>query len=112
MKLRRDTIRRWLVTAVARLTGLHPDAVDAREAFSAFGLSSVQLVTLAREIEERFEKKVPATIAYEYPTIDKIASFLIEDRLDHAPVIPALDLEPIALVGLACRFPSAPSVDE
>jgi phthiocerol/phenolphthiocerol synthesis type-I polyketide synthase D len=46
------------------------------EPFAAIGASSLALAALAGELEERIGCELPASVAWEHPTIARLAAFL------------------------------------
>jgi amino acid adenylation domain-containing protein len=108
----RHTITAWLAAKVAEPLGIRPDDVDIRAPLAGFGIGSLQAVQVAAELEERLGRKLAPTLVYDYPTIDAIAGFLAGESSGAAPAsetpaAPANDREPIAIIGMACRFPGA-----
>ncbi len=51
--------------------------VDVREPLDSFGLSSQDMVILAGELEERLGRQLSPTLAWEYPTIEALARYLV-----------------------------------
>ncbi|MFA5910709.1 MAG: beta-ketoacyl synthase N-terminal-like domain-containing protein [Vicinamibacterales bacterium] len=84
-----------------------PDAlIDLSEPFSSFGLSSIEAVEIAAQIEEQSGRKVPVTALWEYPSIRAFAAFLAGDEpavVAPQPVSAADDR--IAVIGIGCNFP-------
>ncbi len=110
----RREIAAWLADRVARSLGIRPDEIDPRAPLSGFGIGSMQAVRLASELEEWLGRKVAPTLVYDYPTILAIAGHLSGGILDArgAAAVQTLDpgkreREPIAIVGIGCRFPGA-----
>jgi acyl transferase domain-containing protein/acyl-CoA synthetase (AMP-forming)/AMP-acid ligase II/acyl carrier protein len=108
-----DRLRAGLSAIAARVLGVPIAAIDPGEPLAGLGLDSLAAVRLAAELQARAGRPMPATIAYDYPTIDALAAYL------SAPAIagpsrarrPVPRAEPIAIVGLSCRFPGAPDAD-
>ncbi|MGP0067607.1 MAG: amino acid adenylation domain-containing protein [Isosphaeraceae bacterium] len=107
----RDAITAWLAAKVAGPLGVRPDDVDIRAPLATFGIGSLQAVRLAAELEEWLGRKLAPTLAYDYPTIDALAGFLAGESIDPAAVRhtpPSMSgREPIAIIGIGCRFPGA-----
>ncbi len=100
-------------TEVARVLSLpSPGAVPVDKPLKDLGLDSLMAVELGNALSRRTGAIIPATLAFNHPTAAKIADYLLSEVLALAePVTPpavvpraALD-EPIAIVGMACRFP-------
>ncbi|MDR3637904.1 MAG: AMP-binding protein, partial [Isosphaeraceae bacterium] len=107
-----ETIARWLAARIGGPLGLSVDQVDVRKPFAGFGLGSLQAVGLAADLEQWLGRPLSPTLAYEYPTIEALARHLADG------VVPAADRdtatspagrvdEPIAIIGIGCRFPGA-----
>ncbi|WP_324787953.1 SDR family NAD(P)-dependent oxidoreductase [Streptomyces sp. H51] len=69
-------IEEWLREALAEATGSRPEAVDPTVPLAAYGLQSVQMVTLAGDLERRLGRPVAATVVWEQPTVEKLARHL------------------------------------
>ncbi|MDT5031000.1 MAG: hypothetical protein QOC94_1171, partial [Actinoplanes sp.] len=87
-------------------------AIEADRAFSELGFDSLAATDLRNKLNQRTGLRLPATLIFDHPSADRIARHLA-DRLAPAgaaagPTIrtTALDQqEPIAIVGMACRYP-------
>ncbi|MEV7039720.1 beta-ketoacyl synthase N-terminal-like domain-containing protein [Amycolatopsis sp. NPDC051061] len=92
-----DAVRAWLL---ARLGPVDPD-----RPLSETGLSSRDATALAADLGQFVGRPLDATLVWQYPTIDALASYLSTG--DSAVVsLPELRAEePIAVVGLGCRLP-------
>ena len=93
---------------------------DPRTGFERLGLDSVGAVALVNRLQDAIGNNVslPATLLFDQPNIEALARYL-EDVLFGEPArspVPAradrLPDEPVAVVGLACRFPGAADADE
>ncbi len=107
-----SAITAWLAAKVAQPLGIRPDDVDIRTPLAGFGIGSLQAVRLAAELEEWLGRKLTPTLVYDYPTINALAGFLAGESPGGGPVTPAATTsvgsrEPIAIIGIGCRFPGA-----
>lgn len=106
-----QAIQAWLVSQIATRLKVNPHNVDVREPFARYGLDSVQAVNLAGELEEWLGRRLSPTLAYEYPTIEILAQYLAGDRetskLTRVDREQGIATEPVAIIGLSCRFPGA-----
>ncbi|MGS2648750.1 type I polyketide synthase, partial [Streptosporangium sp. G12] len=101
-------------TCVALVLGHATTAtVDAGTAFKALGFDSYSAVELRNRLNTATGLTLPTSLLFDYPTPAALAAFLraelTGDSADSAPV-PAVERavghdEPIAIVGMACRFP-------
>ncbi|SOD67804.1 Acyl transferase domain-containing protein [Streptomyces zhaozhouensis] len=104
---------RELVRTHAALVLGHGTArtVDADRPFKELGFDSLTAVELRNQLTEATELALPATLVFDYPTPAALAAFL-DAELTGAPdpgprrsgQVAAFD-EPIALVGMSCRYP-------
>jgi NADPH:quinone reductase-like Zn-dependent oxidoreductase/acyl carrier protein len=79
---RHDMLVVFLREQVRRILGLPAiDQVDAYTALSEMGMDSLMAVELKNALDDATGKNLPATIAFEYPTIDAIAGYLLKDIL-------------------------------
>ncbi|MFC9927900.1 SDR family NAD(P)-dependent oxidoreductase [Streptomyces sp. NPDC127190] len=107
-RLVRDTVR----TAVAATLG-HDSAAGPgdRRAFTDLGFDSLTSVELRNRLAASTGLTLPATLAFDHPSIEATAEYLL-GRLTEAAT-PARTTprrtgpadEPIAIVGMACRYP-------
>jgi len=66
--------------AVARALGLPADEpIDPHERFFAFGLDSLMAVELSQRLESDTERALPATLLFDYPTVDALAGYLARE---------------------------------
>ena len=105
-------IQDWLIAHLAALGATAPDTIDIHAPFSTYGLSSLDAVTLSGDLEELLGRRFPPTLAYDYPSISTLSRYLIgemENKPSAARENSSGDpsAEPIAIIGMACRFPGA-----
>jgi acyl transferase domain-containing protein/acyl carrier protein len=95
-----------------------PESIPVDEPLERCGLSSRDAVALSGDLEEWLGTDVSPTLAWEYPTIEKIAAHLASasDEGARAAGRRAGDGDlgaregAIAVVGMACRLPGSPDV--
>jgi len=105
-------IQDWLITRIADLLQLSPDTIDIQESFSSYGLSSLDAVTLSGDLEELLGRRLSPTLVYDYPNILTLSHHLIGDAENKTSAEPEKSIadtsaEPIAIIGMGCRFPGA-----
>ncbi len=98
---------------VAAALGL-PDAGEVPPArpFKELGVDSASAVELSERLSQLFEIRLPPTAAFDHPTSAALAKQVLAEVLGVAPAVArevrrvsaTLD-EPIAIVGIGCRFP-------
>jgi acyl transferase domain-containing protein/acyl carrier protein len=108
-------LRTRLRTLLAARLRLDSSAIDPGERFSRYGLDSASAVGWIAEISAELRRALSPTLVWAHPTLEELARHLAgEDAAAAAPELPTPPFcaaaEPIAIVGLACRFPGAPSL--
>lgn len=91
------------------------EEIGVHENFFDAGGHSLMLVRLQDRLQKTFGQEFPLVDLFQYPTIHSFASFLkgkslvpSDQESEKASVERKKDLdEPIAIVGMACRFPGA-----
>jgi acyl transferase domain-containing protein/acyl-CoA synthetase (AMP-forming)/AMP-acid ligase II/acyl carrier protein len=112
-----EQIRAWLIDRIAtRLRVPAPD-LDPREPLARYGLDSLTAVQIAGELERWLDKPLSPVLVYDHPTIDALARFLAgrggeapsepANQSRQAPRPPGNATDPIAIIGIGCRFPGA-----
>ncbi|MEC4761929.1 type I polyketide synthase, partial [Mycobacterium sherrisii] len=108
-------LRHWLVDYLVTNIGCTPDEVDPDLSLADLGVSSRESVVLSGELSELLGKPVSPIEFWEHPTINALAAYLTApepdpdseargDGLTKRPARNSLD-EPVAVVGMGCRFP-------
>ncbi|NUT96435.1 MAG: SDR family NAD(P)-dependent oxidoreductase, partial [Saccharothrix sp.] len=83
-----------------------PSGIDARRAFSELGFDSLTAVELRNRLAEATGQRLPTTLVFDHPSPAALAEHLagalapVEPRAVSRPTD-----EPIAIVGMACRYP-------
>ena len=118
---------------VGQRCGRPAEEIDRDRPLVEFGLSSVDAVELAGRLEQSLGRTLPATLLWEYPTINALVSGLVTPESAPPPQAPASahaesvpkpsatvappggentegagrpdHVEQIAVIGIGCRFP-------
>lgn len=101
-------IRRWLRQEISQRFSIPLSSLNDHQPFIELGLDSRHGIILVGDLERWLKEKLLASIFYDHPTIDRVVRHLDgqpdEEFIGETAV--ALD-EPIAIVGIGCRFPGA-----
>ncbi|KUZ97320.1 non-ribosomal peptide synthetase [Burkholderia ubonensis] len=122
-RLLADTIDR----AVAQVLGFGSATPDRDRGFFEMGMDSLMAVDLRAHLEKALGAPLSVALLFDHPTVNALADFLMEQSSAAAadapaapaqaaspqPAAPAVATreagtpEPIAIVGMSCRFPGA-----
>ncbi|MEY9893882.1 acyl transferase domain-containing protein/acyl carrier protein [Catenulispora sp. MAP5-51] len=90
----------------------HEDAaaISPGRPFTDLGFDSLAAVDLRNVLQKRLGLTLPSTLVFDYPNPRSLADYLGQQLsaapvAETAPTAPARTDEPIAIVGMACRFP-------
>ena len=120
-----ENLSAWLVSRLAELRGIDPRTIDPRERFHRYGLDSLGATKLVADLGKHLGRSLSPTLVWEHSTPEALAKFLTSPAgssptpalpsLRPAPLVMAPSYssasEPIAIVGMACRFPKAPDLE-
>ncbi|WP_405593432.1 SDR family NAD(P)-dependent oxidoreductase [Streptomyces sp. NBC_01092] len=96
------------------------DEIDPDHEFGRLGMDSLTAVELGRRLSAGTGLQLPATLVYDYPSPRRLAAHLLTELLDDGAADqiaepstrPVAQDEPLAIVGMACRFPGDVSTPE
>lgn len=112
--------RAWLIRAqvhqtIARVLGTSTAEIpDRRAGFFTLGIDSLMAVEIRNRLQRDVGREHPlsSTLAFDYPTVEALSNHLVERLVSSAPKVEVLSApqeaakeEPIAIVGVGCRFP-------
>lgn len=119
-----EAVREWLAAAISRRTGIPPAEVNSGQPFRYYGFDSARMVEMAGDFSAWLGRPLPPTFFWDYPTVDRVARHVGEESAPDFQAVPDARMrpacatgseraapEPIAIVGMACRFPGAENVE-
>jgi acyl transferase domain-containing protein/pimeloyl-ACP methyl ester carboxylesterase/acyl carrier protein len=108
----RTALRELVRQTIAGVLGFrNADSLDPRLGFAEQGLDSLMAVQIGTRLGRKLGVPLPATLAFDHPTVERLAAHLLidvlrlEERAETAAARSATVDEGIAIVGAACRFP-------
>ena len=116
----RNKIRYSLCSWVSTRFKISIESLNTKSTLSELGLSSIDAVEMLRDFSTEYEYDVSPIIFWKYPSIDALAEFLSKKESGSETIhsnkknesAREFSDEPIAVVGMSCRFPGAENIDE
>jgi acyl carrier protein len=71
-----EAIQVWMIARVTATANVDAAELDARLPFTDYGLDSIAVFTLTGDLAEWLDCDLPATLLWEYPTIESLAQHL------------------------------------
>jgi acyl transferase domain-containing protein/acyl carrier protein len=128
---RERAVRDYVNGMVAQVLGYPPHhPLDAKRGLFDLGFDSLMAMDFRRRLSADLERPFPATLAFDHPSIQALTAHLLatvfsagDTARAAAPSVPArvavptrrqqdTEHEPIAIVGMGCRFPGGASGTE
>ncbi len=107
-----DLVHRHTVAALRTVAPDTPDTIDVQRPFLELGFDSLAAVDLHARLADETGLDLPVTISFDFPTpalvaeqIRRAAFGLGQETARPVAADTAADDEPIAIVGIGCRFP-------
>jgi acyl carrier protein len=109
-KMLLDLVRAHVAAVIGHASG---DAVETDRSFRELGFDSLTAVELRNRLNTATGLRLPATLIFDYPTPVMLADYLLAGLLGDlagaavpaVTAVQAVDGEPVAIVGMGCRFP-------
>lgn len=72
----KNEIETWLINWLVGKAGIPKEAIELNRPFAEYALDSLTTAELGEDIEDLLHIEVPLTIAWNYPTIDALSTYL------------------------------------
>ena len=112
-----DVVHDATRAALAAVLPEVPAVLDPEKAFSDHGFDSLAAVELHAQLTEATGFELPVTLAFDHPTPVAVARFLHAEVfgakiVQSGPVLTGAADEPVAIVGIGCRYPGGAASPE
>jgi mycoketide-CoA synthase len=103
-----DLVRSHIATVLGNIS---PEAVDSDKAFQELGFDSLTAVEMRNRLKTATGLSLSPTLIFDYPTPNRLASYMraelagVPREIKHTPAVRATADDPIAIVGMSCRYP-------
>ena len=111
-ELDEDGLRGWLVDYLVNTIGLSPDEIDCEASLNDLAVGSADAVVMIGELSELLGRPLSPVDLWQYPTVNSLARHLTGGEVEPVSLPAAGDgrgvigeREPIAVIGVGCRFP-------
>ncbi|KJY24368.1 type I polyketide synthase, partial [Streptomyces sp. NRRL S-495] len=113
---RQAELLRLVRAEVSAVLGTEAEAVGAQRSFTSIGVDSLSAVELRNRVAAATGLRLSATLVFDHPNPTALAEHLRTELLGAtaapapvastpAPVRPAVEDDPVVIVGMACRLP-------
>ncbi|BBX61829.1 polyketide synthase [Mycobacterium saskatchewanense] len=103
-----DLVRSHIATV---LGNVDPEAIDPDKAFQELGFDSLTAVEMRNRLKTATGLSLSPTLIFDYPTPGALARYMraelagVPQEVKHVPAVRAAGDDPIAIVGMSCRYP-------
>ncbi|WP_309891772.1 SDR family NAD(P)-dependent oxidoreductase [Archangium sp.] len=115
----------WIAEDLGAQLELDPRTIDVHEQFSRYGLDSLGALSLVRKLSQRLGRQLSPVAVWRFPTPHELATHLhgganadaatasstAESTHEAVEATRGSPDEPIAIIGMSCRFPGAPGLE-
>ncbi|WP_234777787.1 type I polyketide synthase, partial [Mycobacterium tuberculosis] len=101
-------VRLHIATVLGNIT---PEAIDPDKAFQDLGFDSLTAVEMRNRLKSATGLSLSPTLIFDYPTPNRLAPYIrtelagLPQEIKHTPAVRTTSEDPIAIVGMACRYP-------
>lgn len=99
-----EKVREALVKHISQQLKVNVNDIDHRAEFSEFGFDSVSLTVFGNTLNEEYGLELSPTVFFEFPTVNLLADFLVEEYAELLGKAFSISAEPVSI----SREPVAP----
>ncbi|SPM42307.1 erythronolide synthase, modules 3 and 4, partial [Mycobacterium numidiamassiliense] len=103
-----DLVRSHIATVLGNTSA---EAIDPDKAFQELGFDSLTAVEMRNRLKTATGLALSPTLIFDYPTPNGLVGYIrtelagVPQEITHAPVHRVTEDDPIAIVGMSCRYP-------
>lgn len=72
-------VQKWLLGWIQRELGIASHELNVKRSFADYGMDSMKAVELAQDLEDWLGQPLDTTVAWNFPTMEALAVYLVED---------------------------------
>ncbi|HVZ31162.1 MAG TPA: beta-ketoacyl synthase N-terminal-like domain-containing protein, partial [Polyangiaceae bacterium] len=106
------TTLEFVLDAISRVMGVTVAGIALERPLRELGLDSTMALELRNRLSAASGLRLPSTLLFDHPTPQALCRYMVEQRSGASgsaklrePNVPASRAEPVAIVGMSCRFP-------
>ena len=77
-----EAIHAWMVVRLSDELNVAPAEIDVHESLLNYGLNSIVAFTLTGELADLVGRELPATLFWDFPTVEAVGTYLISEIKD------------------------------
>ncbi|MEL6385649.1 MAG: SDR family NAD(P)-dependent oxidoreductase, partial [Cyanobacteria bacterium J06626_18] len=109
----RALLETHVCSLISQILGFAPEALDRRKGFFDLGLDSLTAMELKNSLQASLGCSLPSTLAFDYPTVDRLLDYLAEQLLtDDTPQPSGLETSELAIQELSDEADLAAQLDQ
>ncbi len=113
-----NEVQSWMKQWFANRLSLSPQQIDSHANFAYYGVDSSLAMQFCAALEKYLQRDINPSLLWSYSTIEQLAHYLSPNQFLHQETIPVQpqeekqQMEPIAIIGMSCRFPGGINTPE
>ncbi|KZN54476.1 hypothetical protein N474_01795 [Pseudoalteromonas luteoviolacea CPMOR-2] len=79
-----DFVQDALFNIASKALDMAPNELEAEESFADYGVDSILAIQMLDEINAKFDLNLPATLLFDYPSIETLSEYIVKEHKDSA----------------------------